>query len=122
MSLLCTVVNAGIGFVCRLAFGVGTSVTADQLQTQFGVNVAIASATIQLQANQSKDNLANIPTVLKTRTRNLSLSVNAPLQTVLNTNNNLLPTLTYGFQRTHQLDVNRPIEDLSRFDALEIPD
>jgi hypothetical protein len=86
------------------------------------VNVAIASATIQLQANQSKDNLANIPTVLKTRTRNLSLSVNAPLQTVLNTNNNLLPTLTYGFQRTHQLDVNRPIEDLSRFDALEIPD
>ncbi|MBW4542801.1 MAG: hypothetical protein KME43_27295 [Myxacorys chilensis ATA2-1-KO14] len=101
---------------------VGTSVTADRLQTQFGINAAIAGATVQYQSNQSEDNLANIPTVLKTRTRNTSLNVNVPLQTVLNVQNNFLPTLTYSFQKTHQFGVNTPIPELSAFDPTEIPD
>lgn len=101
---------------------VGTSVTADRLQTQFGINAAIAGATIQYQSNQSEDNLANLATVLKTRTRNTSLNVNVPLQTVLNVQNNFLPTLTYSFQKTHQFGVNTPIPELSAFDPTEIPD
>ncbi|WP_348244525.1 hypothetical protein [Leptolyngbya sp. DQ-M1] len=86
---------------------VGASVTADRLQTQYGFNASIAGATIQYQSSQNEDNLANIPTVLKTQTRNTSLNVNVPLQTVLNVQNNLLPTLTYSFQRTRQVGINR---------------
>ncbi|MBD1846257.1 hypothetical protein H6F89_23125 [Cyanobacteria bacterium FACHB-63] len=101
---------------------VGTSVTADRLQTQFGINAAIAGATIQYQSVQSEDNLANLATILKTRTRNTSLNINVPLQTVLNVQNNLLPTLTYSFQKTHQFGANIPTPELSAFDPTEIPD
>ncbi len=101
---------------------VGASVTVDQLRTRFGVNAAIAGATIQFQTDQSEDNLANIATILKTKTQNRSLTINAPLQTILNSSNQLLPTLTYSFQRTHQFGANQPVEALSGFDPSEIPD
>lgn len=101
---------------------VGANVTADQLRTHLGVNATIAGATVQFQAEQSEDNLANIPTILKTKTHNLTLNINAPLQTILNSNNKLLPTLTYSFQRTHQFGANQPIQELSGFDPSKIPD
>ncbi|MBD1846572.1 hypothetical protein H6F89_24740 [Cyanobacteria bacterium FACHB-63] len=101
---------------------IGASVTADQLRTHFGVNAAIAGATVQFQTEQSEDNLENIATILKTKTQNLSLNFNAPLQTILNSNNKLLPTLTYSFQRTHQFGANQPIEAISGFDPSKIPD
>ncbi|PSB02462.1 hypothetical protein [Merismopedia glauca] len=80
----------------------GTTVTADQLQTKYGLNAAIAGATIQVQHIRLSDNLANLPNILKTQTRNTSLSVNAPFQSIFLNNSPLLPTLTYNFQETQQ--------------------
>ncbi|MEX0272252.1 hypothetical protein AB3R30_24330 [Leptolyngbyaceae cyanobacterium UHCC 1019] len=99
----------------------GATVTADQRRTLMGLNASIAGATIQLQQEWLEDNLANVPTVLKTKTRNTSLNVNLPLQTVLGSPSRFLPTLTYSYQRVQQFGANVPIPDLSAFDPTEIP-
>ncbi|WP_264323824.1 hypothetical protein [Romeriopsis navalis] len=80
----------------------GAGVTADALQTTYGFNATIAGASLQFQENTSEDNLANLVNLLKTRSRNTSLNISAPLQTILQVNSPLLPTLTYGWQRSKQ--------------------
>lgn len=100
---------------------VGATVTADQLRTVIGMNASIAGATVQFQQEWSEDNLANVPTILKTKTRNTSLNVNIPLQTVLGSSSRFLPTLSYSYQRVQQVGANTPIPELSSFDPTEIP-
>jgi hypothetical protein len=100
----------------------GASVTADQLRNLIGLNASIAGASIQFQQEWSEDNLANVPTILKTKTRNTTLNVNVPLQTVLGSQSQFLPTLSYSYQRVRQFGANFPIPDLSGFDETEIPD
>jgi hypothetical protein len=100
----------------------GASVTADKLRNLVGFNATIAGATVQFQHEWFEDNLANVPTVLKTKTRNTALNVNIPLQTVLESKSQFLPTLNYSYQRVHQFGANFPIPELSGFDETEIPD
>jgi hypothetical protein len=100
----------------------GASVTADQLRNRIGLDATIAGATLQFQQEWLEDNLANIPTILKTKTRNTSLNLNVPLQTVLGSSSQWLPTLNYSYQRVHQFGANFPIPELSGFDETEIPD
>jgi hypothetical protein len=100
----------------------GASVTADQLRNRIGFNASIAGATLQFQQEWLEDNLANIPTILKTKTRNTSSNLNIPLQTVLGSSSQWLPTLSYSYQRVHQFGANFPIPELSGFDETEIPD
>jgi hypothetical protein len=100
---------------------IGATVTADQLRTLVGLNASIAGATIQFQQEWLEDNLANVPTVLKTKTRNTSMNVNVPLQSVLGSSNRFLPTLNYSYQRVQQFGANVPIPELSGFDPTEIP-
>ena len=81
----------------------GTSVTADRQQMQYGINSSIAGATVQFTHSDSEDNLANLPNILKTNTKNTNLALNIPLQSVLQNNNSLIPTLSYNFQQTNQI-------------------
>lgn len=80
----------------------GATLAADQLQTKYGLNAAIAGATIQFQYATLQDNLANLSNILKTRTKNTTLNINAPLQSIFLNNSPLLPTITYNFQQTQQ--------------------
>jgi hypothetical protein len=100
---------------------IGGSTTADQRQAQFGVNLNLAGIGLQIQQSASEDNLAAIPTVLKTRNRATSLNLNLPLPTIFKSTSGLLPTLTYAYQRNRQFGVNFPTPELSSFDASEIP-
>ncbi|MBC7999355.1 MAG: hypothetical protein IAF58_15500, partial [Leptolyngbya sp.] len=99
----------------------GALITADQLRTQIGLNASISGAAIQFQQEWSEDNLANVLTVLKTKTRNTSLNVTVPLQEIVGSTSRFLPTLTYSYQRVQQFGANVPIPELSGFDATEIP-
>ncbi|OUC11935.1 MAG: hypothetical protein B0A82_24835 [Alkalinema sp. CACIAM 70d] len=99
----------------------GAAIGADQLQTQLALNGSLAGVTFQLQHSESEDNLANIPTILKTKNRATSFNLTVPLQTVLKTTNVFLPTLTYSYQLNRQFGANVPIPELSEFDASEIP-
>jgi hypothetical protein len=81
----------------------GTSITADRQQMQYGLNGTIAGATIQLQYTDSEDNIANLSNILKTNNKNTNLALNIPLQSVLQNNNSLIPTLSYNLQQTNQI-------------------
>jgi hypothetical protein len=80
----------------------GTSLQADKLETQYSLNMNIAGATAQFQQNFSNNNIANVPTLLKTNNRNTNINLTFPLQTFLQDKNQLLPTVTYGIQHTNQ--------------------
>jgi hypothetical protein len=80
----------------------GASVNADRLQAQYGINATIAGANIQFQHTNSEDNIANLPNLLKTKNNSDTVSLNIPLQSVLQNNNSLLPTISYSYQQTAQ--------------------
>ncbi|WP_373540037.1 hypothetical protein [Chamaesiphon sp.] len=80
----------------------GATVNADRLQAQYGINATIAGANIQFQHTNSEDNIANLPNLLKTRNNSDTISLNIPLQSVLQNNSSLLPTISYSYQRTAQ--------------------
>jgi hypothetical protein len=80
----------------------GASVNADRLQAQYGINATIAGASIQFQHTDSEDNIANLPNILKTRNKSDTFSLNVPLQSVLQNNSSLLPTISYSYQTTAQ--------------------
>jgi hypothetical protein len=80
----------------------GASVNADRLQAQYGINATIAGASIQFQHTNSEDNIANLPNLLKTKNNSDTISLNVPLQSVLQNNSSLLPTISYSYQRTAQ--------------------
>jgi hypothetical protein len=80
----------------------GASVNADRLQAQYGINATIAGANIQFQHTNSEDNIANLPNLLKTRNNSDTISLNVPLQSVLQNNSSLLPTISYSYQQTAQ--------------------
>jgi hypothetical protein len=80
----------------------GTSVNADRSQVQYGINATIAGASLQFQHSDSEDNIGNIPNILKTKNQSDTISLNVPLQSVLQNNSSLLPTIFYSYQQTAQ--------------------
>ncbi len=82
---------------------IGAKVDADRLQAQYGLNARIGDANIQFQQTNFEDNIVNIPNLLKTRNRSTVIGVNLPLQSLLQVNNPLIPTVSYNYQQTGQL-------------------
>jgi hypothetical protein len=80
----------------------GATVNADRVQAQYGVNARIAGASLQFQHTNSEDNIVNLPNLLKTRNQSNNISLNLPLQSVLQDKNRLLPTISYSYQQTDQ--------------------
>jgi hypothetical protein len=100
----------------------GVNIQADRLQTQYALNTNIAGATLQFQQNFSRDNIANIPTLLKTDNRNTNINLTVPLQTFLSAKNAALPTLTYSFQQTYQLGSISAASSAGFSNPAQIPD
>jgi hypothetical protein len=82
---------------------VGAKVDADRLQAQYGLNARIGDATVQFQQTNFEDNIVNIPNLLKTRNKSTTIGLNLPLQSLLQVNNPLIPTISYNYQQTGQL-------------------
>jgi hypothetical protein len=99
--------SAGINFRAERIdplFGtLGTTLQADLLQSQYALNLNIAGATAQFQQSFSNNNIASLPNLLRTDNRNTNINLTVPLQTFLQNQNSLLPTVTYGIQQTNQV-------------------
>jgi hypothetical protein len=80
----------------------GTSVSPDRFQGQFGLNGSIAGANIQFQHSNSEDNVDNLQNILKTKNQSNSFNLNVPLQSVLQNKDVLIPTFSYSYQQTAQ--------------------
>jgi hypothetical protein len=81
----------------------GVTLQPDRLQTQYALNLIVAGATIQFQQNFSNDNIVSIPSLLKTQNNSTNINLVLPLQSILQNQSVLLPTISYGFQQTHQI-------------------
>lgn len=100
----------------------GAAVSTGQQQTLIGLSGELAGANFQFEQSWQEDNLDNVATILKTKTRSTSFSLGLPLQSMFNTEKVWVPNLNYSYQRVHQFGANVPFPDLSGFDPTEIPD
>lgn len=100
----------------------GAAVSAGQQQTLIGLNGELAGANFQFEQSWQEDNLDNVATIPKTKTRSTSFSLGLPIKSMFNTEKVWVPNLNYSYQRVHQFGANVPIPELSGFDPTEIPD
>ena len=102
-------------------------VTPDQQATRAGLQAAWHRATARLDAGTRIDNLARIPTLLRTRTDERQLAVSLPLPAWMGPAGGApaagyWPALTWTWQQVHQRAVNTPVPEDSGFAASHRPD
>lgn len=96
---------------------------ADYLENAIDVQSNIGAIGLQYSHSRSEDNLDDIPSILKTKTRLHSVNVNLPLGmifTKLSGPPKWLPMVNYNFNRTHQFGAGLPPN--SGFSASHVPD
>lgn len=101
---------------------VAVSTQADLQQDAAELALTAGPATVQAGFAWTEDNLADLPNLLKTKTRRPTLAASVPLGPLLGgaTPAWWLPQLTYGLNATHQFGANRPIG--GGFSEAQIPD
>lgn len=102
----------------------GATLDSDRVRRRIGLQAAMAGAQLQLQAARSVDNLAQIPTLLRTRTDERIAALNLPLPAWLGDAATLSrwPSLAWSWQSVRQRAVNAPPTELSGFAATHLPD
>jgi hypothetical protein len=103
----------------------GASTQADKIQNEFLVNGSLGEVTAQYAHQRFNDNLAGIPSILKSNTRLHTLSVSVPMASLFGTPEKparLLPTASYNFNRTYQFGAAIPVNGGFEFDLASIPD
>ncbi|MDZ7289994.1 MAG: hypothetical protein ONB44_06100 [candidate division KSB1 bacterium] len=95
----------------------------DFLENVFDVQGNVGVVTTQFSHSRSEDNLDNIPSVLKTKTRRNAVNVGMPLALLFGSPARPLswfPMLTYGYDRTHQFGAALPVN--AGFAESHVPD
>ncbi len=117
-------VNVSLGLVHDRADplykSVAAFVQADNETNRVSLNAQLGQVSLALQYAESEDNLDDIPTILKTRTRARSLAVGMPLFLLAGHRQApsfWWPTLSYNWNRTHQYAGNDPDPVLSGFNG-----
>ena len=103
----------------------GASAQADKINNEFLLNGAIGEVTAQFAHQRVNDNLADIPSILKSNTRVNTFAVTIPLATVLLNPakpSTLLPRLSYNFNQTYQFGAAVPINGGFEIDPATVPD
>lgn len=98
----------------------GAFVQPDRQQFSATLATQLDSYSLQFRYSEQEDNLDDIPTVLKTRTRNSGVDFNWPLGSLRSnpeTGRSLWPNLSLRLGRTHQYAANEPIPAFSEFDS-----
>ncbi len=95
---------------------VGASVRPDLLQNSIEMHGGFGLLHVDLLHLRSEDNLADIPSILKSKTRQTGVTVAIPLAERAP----LLPALTYGLNATHQFGAGTPVN--SDFTPDRVPD
>lgn len=98
------------------------SLQADQQQHAFDVTGSLGIVSLQLTRVQSRDNLADVPSVLRTGTRPSTLAggIVLPTATRFGRIARYLPTLSVNLTRAHQLAFAAPTN--GDFRAQDLPD
>ncbi len=103
---------------------VAAFVRPDQLQNVLEAQAFVGPLNVQASRVRSEDNLDEIPSILKSETEsrdlNLSLQTAAFAPTANATVASLLPSLSYGYNQTHQFGIAIPLD--GGFNASHIPD
>jgi hypothetical protein len=101
---------------------IAASTQADLEQDAVEMNAGLGPVTAQVTYGASEDNLADLPSILKTKTKRTGVTAGVPLGTLLGGPKPgwWLPQLTYGLNETHQIGANRPIG--GGFNDSQIPD
>lgn len=107
--------------VAPLYRSVATFVRADQRAHAFDVQGGLGAVRLQYLHNRAEDNLGNIASILKTKTRQHNANLAVPLAQLFNgVEAALWPALAYSFNRTHQFGDGLP--ENGGFNASHIPD
>jgi len=103
------------------------SVTAyvrpDFVENAFEVQSNVGVVTTQFSHNRSEDNLDEIPSILKTKTRGNAFNLGLPLASLFGTvagPRRWLPLATYSYDRTHQFGATLPTH--GGFSRAHVPD
>lgn len=98
----------------------GAYVQADRLSDQLSLSGHVGHINMAANYIRSEDNLDDVPTILKTKTRNTAVSLNTSLQQLLGVDESrsvFWPSLNYSYNRAHQFAANNPEEDDSGFNG-----
>ncbi len=94
---------------------------ADLERNGADLQASVGAVSAQVGHSRTEDNLADIPSILKTKTRNSNGNVTVPLAMVWDAKPRpWLPSFTYGVQLTHQFGANDP--ENGGFNPSHIPD
>ncbi len=111
--------------VAPLFRSLGASTQADKFSNEISVNGSIGEITAQYSHLRFNDNLADIPSILKSLTRGHTFSVAIPLASILGDPqkpSNLLPRLAWNFNRVYQSGAAIPVNGGFEIDPASIPD
>lgn len=99
------------------------STQADKRFHQFEIAAAVGDINITYGNLRDRDNLRDVPSILRTLNRNNNLNVNFSLATIFNQGkpSRFLPRIGYTFSRIHQFGAFLPTNGDFR-DASQIPD
>lgn len=103
----------------------GAYAGADRLDHQFEAQAQVARIDIRGSLARSEDNLGDVPSILKTKTRRTGVGVGVPLPTLFASDAfgagaSWLPHLSWSFDRTHQFGAGLPVG--GGFDPSHVPD
>jgi hypothetical protein len=99
---------------------IGLSLQPDLLQNSLEASASLGSLQLSLSHTQAEDNLADIASVLKTKTRRTNGALLVALPGLLGTGGVPLPSLSYSYARLHQFGVATPTN--SDFTDRRVPD
>jgi hypothetical protein len=103
----------------------GASIQADKIQNEFSLSGIIGEINTQFSHLRFNDNLANIPSILKSLTRVNTFAVGLPVASFVGDAanlNRLLPRIAYSFNQTRQFGAAVPVRGGFELDPAAIPD
>jgi hypothetical protein len=98
----------------------GAFAQADRESNQVEARATVAALALQASHARSGDNLADLPSVLTSRTRRSGLIAEAPLPALLGLRTNWLPSLSLGMDRTRQF--GEAVPENGDFAESHVPD
>ena len=103
---------------------VAATTQADRFNNQWDLTGNLDQLNISLTHQRFNDNLANIPSILKSLTRRSAASVNAPLQAFLGKAEKpspWLPRVGFNYDRVHQYGASIPVNGGFEVDPSTVP-